>query len=146
MSTTMTPCDTTADRETVKPPTPPPPLEHQLRAEVRTLAEKVNEGGICVGSQDNRWVEQGLTRRKARLLCEPCELRTDCLRMTIIEEALSLYVYGGSIHSLHGARGGLLGSARAKPVKELVEAIKADAVRLKVDAARRKAESGKESA
>ncbi|WP_336214875.1 hypothetical protein [Nonomuraea sp. LPB2021202275-12-8] len=125
MSTIMKPAPKAADRETAKPPSPPP-LEHRLCAEVRTLAEKVNAGGICVGSYDDRWVQQGLTRRRARLLCEPCAVRDGCLRMTVIEEALSIHVHGGSIHSLHGARGGVLGSARTEPVKELVEALKAD--------------------
>ncbi|MEV6154886.1 hypothetical protein AB0L53_31555 [Nonomuraea sp. NPDC052129] len=129
MSTIMTPAPKTADQEIAKPP--PPPLEHQLCVEVRTLAEKVNEGGVCVGSHDDRWVQQGLTRRKARLLCEPCDVRDDCLRMTVIEEALSIHVYGGSIHNLHGARGGVLGSGRTEPVKELVEALKADAAKRK---------------
>ncbi|MEV0313497.1 hypothetical protein [Nonomuraea fuscirosea] len=128
MSTILTPSDTNAGREYA---TSAPPLEHRLCAEVRSLAEKVNERGVCAGSHDDRWVAQGLTRRKARLLCEPCMVRGDCLRMTVIEEALSIYVYGGSIHNLHGARGGLLGSERACQVKALVEALKADKARRK---------------
>ncbi|TDD15058.1 hypothetical protein [Nonomuraea diastatica] len=128
MSTILTSSDTNAGRERV---TSAPPLEHRLCAEVRSLAEKVNEGGFCASSHDDRWVAQGLTRRRARLLCEPCTVRDGCLRMTVIEEALSIYVYGGSVHSLHGARGGLLGSERACQVKALVEELKADEVRRK---------------
>ncbi|MER7363248.1 hypothetical protein [Nonomuraea wenchangensis] len=136
MSTSLTSSDTNAGHEHAKSSTLAPPLEHRLCTEVRSLTERVNESGICAGSHDDRWVAQGLTRRKARLLCEPCTVRDECLRVTVIEEALSIYVYGGSVHSLHGARGGVLGSERSKQVKALVEALKADAIKRKAESAR----------
>lgn len=110
---------------------PHPPLDLQLRAEARSLAETIDEHGICVGSNDNRWFAQGMTRRRARLLCAPCPVRPACLRLAVIEEALSINVHGGSVHDLHGARGGVTGPARTKPVKELVDHLKADKTRRK---------------
>lgn len=136
MNTALTSSDANAGHEPSQPHAPALPLDHQLCAEVRSLADKVNESGFCAGSHDDRWVAQGLTRRKARLLCEPCTVRDECLRMTVVEEALSIYVYGGSIHNLHGARGGVLGSDRAKQVKALVEALRADMARRKSESAR----------
>ncbi|MEV1167321.1 WhiB family transcriptional regulator [Nonomuraea sp. NPDC049784] len=127
MSTIMAPPATTTNHNDA----PLPPLDLQLRAEAHSLVEKIDEHGICVGTNDNRWFAQGMTRRRARLLCAPCTVRPACLRLAIIEEALSIHVHGGSIHELCGARGGETGSARTAPVKELVDQLKAEKPRRK---------------
>jgi|SRR5690606_36116951 len=107
--------------------TSPPPLDLQLRAEARSLVEAIDGRGICSGSHDNRWFAQGMTRRKARILCGPCPVPFECLRLAVLEEALAIHAFGGSVHDLHGARGGVTGRDRSQPVKELVERLKADA-------------------
>ncbi|WP_431928467.1 WhiB family transcriptional regulator [Nonomuraea jabiensis] len=128
MSTIMAPSATTTNHNNV----PLPPLDVRLRAEARGLVEKIDEHGVCVGSNDNRWFAQGMSRRRAGLLCAPCTVRPDCLRLAVIEEALSIDLHGGSVHDLCGARGGVTGPARSKPVKELVDQLKADKPRRKV--------------
>ncbi|MEU6789979.1 WhiB family transcriptional regulator [Nonomuraea angiospora] len=128
MSTVMAPPAMTTNHDDA----PLPPLDLRLRAEARGLVEKIDERGVCVGSNDNRWFARGMTRRRARLLCDPCPVREDCLRLAVIEEALSIHVHGGSVHDLCGARGGVTGPARSKPVKELVDQLKADKPRRKV--------------
>ncbi|GAB2918908.1 WhiB family transcriptional regulator [Nonomuraea fastidiosa] len=116
--------------------TPTSPLEHRLQAEVRSLNATVAEHGICPRANPAAWFAAGLTRRRARLLCQPCPVRTACLRAAVIEEALVIRTVGGSVHSLHGARGGLTGPARAPLVKEVLDAIADDEASRTAEAAR----------
>ncbi|SDL76504.1 hypothetical protein SAMN05421874_128141 [Nonomuraea maritima] len=134
MSTITASAEAAADQTTDKRTAPRPPLEHLLRAEVRSLADKVGEDGICSRSAGDAWTAQGLTQRRARLLCKPCRARGACLRLAVLEEALAIDTHGGSIHDLHGARGGLTGPARAPEVKQVLADIRGDRAQRKAAA------------
>ncbi|MFI9553755.1 WhiB family transcriptional regulator [Nonomuraea endophytica] len=91
----------------------------------RELAERVAGKSICTGQDDELFFEAGLHPKRADALCAGCDVREDCFRLAVIDEAVSIVRNRGSVQrDVVGVRGGRTSKARRPHVTVLVRQLR----------------------